>query len=154
MANIFFYDTAIGKLGIVEHNDKITNLLFKNEALSSEYILEETPVLKKANVQLQEYFKGQRKEFTLPLAPEGTEFMKSVWAALCSIPYGESRSYKDIAIIVGNGKACRAVGMANNKNPLPILIPCHRVIGSNGKLVGYGGGLDIKSYLLNLESNK
>jgi len=87
----------------------------------------------------------------LPLAPAGTAFMQKVWNALLTIPYGETRSYKEIAIAVGNSKACRAVGMANNRNPISVVIPCHRVIGANGKLVGYGGGLDIKSYLLDLE---
>ena len=94
---------------------------------------------------------GKRKEFTLPLAPVGTEFMIRVWKSLCAIPYGETRSYKEIAESIGNKKASRAVGLANNRNPIPIFIPCHRVIGANGKLVGYGGGLHIKSFLLKLE---
>ena len=87
----------------------------------------------------------------MPLAPKGTSFQQKVWAALREIPYGETRSYKEIAAMVGNEKACRAVGMANNRNPLPIFIPCHRVVGANGKLVGYAGGLDVKTFLLNLE---
>ncbi len=111
-----------------------------------------TPLLDEAAKQLEEYFKGQRQVFDLPLNPQGTVFQKQVWQALCQIPYGETRSYKDIAEMIGNPKACRAVGGANNKNPIMIVIPCHRVIGANGKLVGYGGGLNIKEYLLNLES--
>ena len=87
----------------------------------------------------------------MPLAPKGTPFQQKVWAALQEIPYGETRSYKEIAAMVGNEKACRAVGMANNRNPLPIFIPCHRVVGTNGKLVGYAGGLDVKTFLLELE---
>lgn len=100
-----------------------------------------------------EYFNGQRKSFDLPLNPKGTEFQKKVWNALLNIPYGSTCSYKDIAVNIGNEKACRAVGGANNKNPIFIIIPCHRVIGKNGSLVGYGGGLDIKLKLLELEQN-
>jgi len=101
--------------------------------------------------QLKAYFSRELKSFDLKLAPEGTEFQKSVWKALCKIPYGETRSYKDIAISIGNSKACRAVGLANNRNPIAIIVPCHRVIGSNGKLTGYASGLDVKEFLLKLE---
>lgn len=100
---------------------------------------------------MKHYQERKRKSFDLPLKVEGTEFQKKVWKALCSIPYGETRSYKEIAIQIGNERACRAVGMANNKNPIGILIPCHRVIGTNHKLVGYAGGLDKKEFLLKLE---
>lgn len=102
--------------------------------------------------QLQEYFEGKRTRFDFPYELRGTEFQKKVWNALCEIPYGETRSYKDIAVAIGNPKACRAVGMANNRNPISIVVPCHRVIGSDGKMVGYGGGLDMKEKLLKLES--
>ncbi len=98
-----------------------------------------------------EYFAGGRKDFDLPLCPRGTEFQKKVWSALREIPYGETRAYGEIAAAVGNPKAARAVGMANNRNPISVIVPCHRVIGSDGKLVGYGGGLDIKEFLLDLE---
>jgi len=105
--------------------------------------------------QLDAYFAGKLKIFTMPLLFEkGTTFQRSVWKALQSIPYGETRSYKDIATIIGNPKAVRAVGGANNKNPIGIVIPCHRVIGSNGKLVGYAGGLEKKKMLLKLEEKK
>lgn len=114
-------------------------------------MIKESSLIKNAYRQLVEYFNKQRKTFDLPLAPEGTEFQMKVWKALSDIPYGKTRSYKEIAIAIGNPKAVRAVGMANNKNPIPIIIPCHRVIGSDGKLVGYGGGLEIKEYLLKLE---
>ncbi len=101
--------------------------------------------------QLCEYFGGRRKVFDLPLEPAGTEFQRKVWQALCEIPYGETRSYGEIARAVGNPNASRAVGAANHRNPIMIMIPCHRVIGASGALVGYGGGLPMKQYLLELE---
>ncbi len=110
-----------------------------------------TPLLLQAEKQLSEYFARKRTSFDLPLFVEGTPFQKKVWAELQKIPYGETISYGELARRCGNDKACRAVGMANNKNKIAIIIPCHRVIGSNGKLVGYAGGLDIKSRLLDLE---
>lgn len=114
-------------------------------------IEKDTILLKDAEKQLEEYFCGKRKKFNLPLKQEGTEFMQSVWKVLETIPYGETRSYKQIAEMIGNPKAVRAVGMANNKNNIPIIIPCHRVIGNNGKLVGYALGLEMKQWLLDLE---
>lgn len=110
-----------------------------------------TSLLDVCAAQLREYFDGKRKIFDLPLKPEGTEFQLKDWNALREIPYGETRSYKDIAFAIGNPKACRAVGTANHNNPISIIIPCHRVIGSDGSLTGYGGGLDKKTYLLELE---
>jgi methylated-DNA-[protein]-cysteine S-methyltransferase len=101
--------------------------------------------------QLEEYFEGKRRAFDLPLAPQGTPFQQRVWRALLDIPYGETISYGELASRIGNKAASRAVGLANGSNPLPIVIPCHRVIGSNGKLTGYGGGLPIKQQLLALE---
>lgn len=153
MRFLYYYETPIGKIGIAEQDEHITHIFFEGEDISSleKFQNKETPILKEANMQLQEYFKGQRTDFSLPLAAVGTAFMLRVWDALREIPYGETRSYKDIAIAAGNSKACRAVGMANNRNPIAIIIPCHRVIGSNGALVGYGGGLHIKSFLLDLE---
>jgi len=103
--------------------------------------------------QLEAYFSGKLKSFEIKISPEGTEFQKSVWKALCEIPYGETRNYKDIARSIGNPKAYRAVGLANNRNPIAIIVPCHRVIGSNGKLTGYACGLDVKEFLLRLEKN-
>ena len=108
----------------------------------------------KAKTELTEYFAGQRKSFDLPLEPKGTAFQQSVWRALCEIPYGETVSYGQIAERIGNKKACRAVGMANNRNPIAIIIPCHRVIGAGGKLTGYAGGLDKKEFLLELEAQR
>ncbi len=103
--------------------------------------------------QLEAYFAGELKSFDVKLAPEGTEFQKAVWNALKEIPYGETRTYKDIAESIGNPKAYRAVGLANNRNPIAIIVPCHRVIGADGKLTGYAGGLDVKEFLLKLEDN-
>ncbi|MCH5335161.1 MAG: methylated-DNA--[protein]-cysteine S-methyltransferase [Alistipes sp.] len=111
-----------------------------------------TPLLDLAARQIEEYFAGRRTSFQLPLAPSGTPFQLSVWQALQSIPYGQTRSYSDIACAVGRPRACRAAGMANNRNPLPIVIPCHRVIGASGALTGYASGLHIKRLLLELES--
>jgi len=152
MPNVFYYESKLGPIGIAESDGRITHLFFQNETFSPDgYIQGETAVLTEAAKQLSEYFDGRRKEFELPLAPAGTEFMQRVWNALQQIPYGETRSYKQIAKMAGNEKACRAVGMANNRNPISIFIPCHRVIGADGTMVGYGGGLDKKIYLLELE---
>ncbi|AJA46548.1 methylated-DNA--protein-cysteine methyltransferase, constitutive [Clostridium pasteurianum DSM 525 = ATCC 6013] len=151
MNKTFYYETKIGKIGITEDGKAITNIYF-GESPSKDINLIETPLLKEAYKQLQEYFHGKRKTFQLPLAPKGTDFQQKVWEALRKIPYGSTCSYKDVAIKIGNINACRAVGMANNRNPIPIIIPCHRVIGTNGKLVGYGGGLKIKEMLLKIEN--
>lgn len=110
------------------------------------------PLLAEAAAQLDEYFAGGRRAFTLPLSLHGTPFQRRVWAALCQIPYGETGSYGQVAAAVGSPKACRAVGMANNRNPVMIVVPCHRVIGADGSLVGYGGGLAVKRALLALEA--
>ncbi|CAM3618348.1 methylated-DNA--[protein]-cysteine S-methyltransferase [Marinicrinis lubricantis] len=111
-------------------------------------------LLQAAVLQLEQYFSGKRKIFDLSLDLSGTDFQRKVWRALMDIPYGETRSYQDIAGAVGNLKAVRAVGGANNRNPVPIIVPCHRVIGKNGSMVGYGGGLYIKETLLALEGWK
>ena len=155
MKNIFYFNMKIGKIGIEENGRAITRLDFINKDVQKEIIEEnETALLKEAIKQLNEYLDGKRIFFDLPLDPKGTEFQKKVWNALKEIPFGETRSYGEIAKIIGNEKASRAVGMANNKNPIAIIVPCHRVIGANGKLVGYAGGLDIKEKLLNLEKKK
>lgn len=150
MKSVFLYDSEIGKIGIADDGSSITNIFFEKEEIV-DYKINETPLIKEAYKQIEEYLKGKRKTFDLPISPSGTEFQIKVWNVLKEIPYGETKSYKDIAIAVGNEKACRAVGMANNRNPISIIIPCHRVIGKNGKLIGYGGGLPIKEYLLKLE---
>jgi methylated-DNA-[protein]-cysteine S-methyltransferase len=154
MKNIFYYNTKIGRIGIEENGEAITRLDFINKDVEEEIIQErETVLLKEAIKQINEYLDGNRSSFDLSLELSGTEFQKKVWNALKEIPYGETRSYGQIAKIIGNEKASRAVGMANNKNPIAIIVPCHRVIGANGKLVGYAGGLDIKERLLKLEKN-
>lgn len=153
--HLFFYETPVGILEIEENGSGITKVHFSSEeernSLKEKPELKETALIKKAAKQLKEYFAGKRKLFELPLEPEGTEFQKKVWDALLKIPYGETRSYGQIAEQIGNKKASRAVGMANNKNPIAIIVPCHRVVGANGSLTGYAGGLNIKGILLNLE---
>lgn len=116
-------------------------------------LLQTTELLSMATIQLDEYFQGKRTIFSLPFKLTGTPFQLAVWKELQNIPYGKTTSYKEIAQKINKPKAYRAVGMANNKNPLPIIIPCHRVIGSNGKLIGYAGGLNLKNYLLELEKS-
>ena len=145
----YCYESPIGLIYIAESDDAITDVVFRPVEKSSE---KKTPLISLAADMLREYFDGKRKEFDLPLRAEGTEFQKKAWNALLSIPYGQTRTYKEQAEAVGNIKACRAVGAANGKNPISIIIPCHRVIGSNKSLTGYGGGLDIKKALLELES--
>lgn len=152
MKSVFFYDTIVGEIGIAANGSEITNVFFSTKVVPDCHSVEETGVIKEAIKQLDEYFAGERLSFDLPLHYEsGSRFQKSVWEALKTIPYGETRSYKEIARLVGNQNAFRAVGGANNKNPIAIIIPCHRVIGSDGKLVGYGGGMEIKAKLLSLE---
>lgn len=151
MKTIFSYETEIGKITIAENGTAITNIYFKDEVIPKDIEVKETTLINKAATEIIEYLEGKRKTFDLPLTPEGTEFQQKVWNALKEIPYGETRSYKEMAEAIGNPKACRAVGMANNKNPIMLFIPCHRVIGANGSLVGYAGGLDIKEKLLNME---
>lgn len=148
MEQTYCYETPIGYLTVGDNGNAITKIQFgKTENLGAE-----SPLAKKAYKQLQEYFQEKRTQFTLPLQLQGTEFQKRVWQQLCQIPYGSTCSYKDIAIKIGNEKAVRAVGGANNKNPIMIVVPCHRVIGVSGALTGYACGLDVKKYLLDLES--
>lgn len=151
MKNVWYYNFPVGILGIAEDGTGISDIFRLDGAKPDGLIEKETPLIKTAALQLNEYFEGKRKEFELPLSLNGTDFQRSVWKALQSIPYGETRSYKQIAQQAGNGKACRAVGMANHRNPVMIVVPCHRVIGADGSMVGYGGGLDMKEFLLRLE---
>ena len=148
------YRFPIGEIIIAEEDGCISRLCFEGSDKAEvvrNFEHGETPLIKKAVKQLEEYFAGKRKVFDLPLYFEGTDFQKKVWAALLTIPYGETRSYGEIAAQVGNPKGPRAVGMANNRNPISIICPCHRVIGADGSLVGFGGGLDKKQFLLDLE---
>lgn len=144
------YESPFGKMEIGYDDSRLLFVKLKTEkALADSQ--EASELSKKIKQQMDEYFNGSRKVFDLPLRFEGTEFQRKVWRALQEIPYGETRTYKEIAERIGNPKACRAVGMANNKNRIPIIIPCHRVIGVNEALVGYAGGLEIKEALLTHE---
>jgi methylated-DNA-[protein]-cysteine S-methyltransferase len=149
----FTYSLKKLKIGIAEENNAITGVYFGAE-IPCGFVKAETPLIKKAADQIKEYLNGKRKKFSLPLAMRGTEFQMDVWRALQSIPYGETRSYKQIAELVHRPKAVRAVGMANHRNPISIIVPCHRVIGHDGTLTGYGGGLPLKKYLLELEQER
>ncbi|MBP1755953.1 MAG: hypothetical protein H6Q59_2351 [Firmicutes bacterium] len=161
----YYYQTRLGKLFIAEDGLGITEVALLPEAADAQdsivensdlrktkdFVLEETYLIREAADQMIEYLDGKRKNFSVKLNPKGTEFQQKVWKALCDIPYGETRSYKQIAEAVGNKNASRAIGMANHNNPVMCIIPCHRVIGANGSLVGYAGGLDTKASLLKLE---
>lgn len=149
MVKKYVYNTIIGPIEIVEEDGYIVRLDFR---IDEKIDTEETSLIKETYKQIEEYLLGNRKKFIVPIKLKGTEFPKKVWNALLEIPYGETMSYKKIAEKIGNPKACRAVGMANHNNPIAIIVPCHRVIGSNRKLVGYAGGLDIKQKLLEIES--
>lgn len=145
------FDSPAGKILIAEEDGTITLVGFLTRDPPPEASRPLTPLLKEAVKQFGEYFAGDRREFDLPVRLRGTRFQLAVWNALRAIPYGETRSYADIAAAVGNEKACRAVGMANHRNPVSIIVPCHRVIGKGGSLTGYGGGIDKKEFLLNHE---
>jgi methylated-DNA-[protein]-cysteine S-methyltransferase len=151
MKSLLYFETAIGRLGLVENGGAVTNVFFRSEKAPPDTQEHSTPLLRRVARQIEEYLNGRRTEFDLPLQPEGTEFQRAVWKALQTIPYGETRSYRDIAEQIDSPKACRAVGMANHRNPITIIIPCHRVIGTDGSLTGYGGGLKLKQQLLDLE---
>ena len=146
-----YYEFSIGTLVIGEDGVGISHIFLPGTADVSAAVQKETPLIAAAAAQLREYFAGERKEFDLPLAPQGTAFQRRVWEKLCEIPYGERRSYGELAGMIGNPKASRAVGMANHRNPIMIVIPCHRVLGKDGSLTGYAGGLEMKKVLLNLE---
>lgn len=145
----YIYDTEIGKIEITEESGIIIGINFNADTNIRK---QETKLIRNTYLQIKEYLEGKREEFDIPIKLNGTEFQKKVWRELLEIPYGETRSYKQIAEKIGNPKACRAVGMANHNNPIAIIVPCHRVIGTNNKLVGYAGGVDIKQKLLNLEN--
>ncbi len=148
------HDSPIGPLYLGEENGLLSLLVFReNDPRLQGYVSRSTPTLERVKVELEEYFAGKRHRFDVPLRVKGTDFQTRVWQELQVIPYGETRSYKDIAEKVESPKGSRAVGLANNKNPISIIIPCHRVVGQNGKLTGYAGGLDAKSYLLDLEQD-
>jgi methylated-DNA-[protein]-cysteine S-methyltransferase len=151
MRYIMTTDTPFGPVWLSQEGEALVSLALPGEVAPSGEA-RETPLMQKAASQLKAYFEGARRDFDVPLSPVGTAFQRSVWDALTKIPAGETRSYGEIAKAIGKPKASRAVGSANHHNPLPILIPCHRVIGAGGALVGYGGGLSLKQALLDLEA--
>ncbi len=150
-----YFETPIGELLLAGEADALSMIGFPEGAMrrdpEADWIYNEAPFVA-VRKQLDEYFSGQRKSFDLPLTLQGTEFQVSVLEALQGIPYGETTSYGAIAKQIGRPKAVRAVGAANGRNPIPIIVPCHRVIGSSGDLTGFGGGLDTKAALLRLEA--
>ena len=147
-------DSPIGPLTLVAKDGALREIIFADNAAANEPDAEgDEALLSNCARQIEEYFAGRRQEFDLPLAPVGTEFQREVWSALAAIPFGELRSYSDIASQIGRPRAVRAVGAANGRNPLPLVVPCHRVIGSNGTLTGFAGGLEAKRRLLQLEKS-
>jgi methylated-DNA-[protein]-cysteine S-methyltransferase len=148
-------DSPVGRLRLIASDSALVGIWFEQgrdaARRRSDLVREHSPPLIRARVQLEEYFAGARREFDLPLDPRGTEFQRCVWARLARIPYGDTTTYGALASELGDPKASRAVGLANGSNPLPIVIPCHRVIGADGSLTGFGGGLPIKKMLLELE---
>ena len=145
----FTYESSIGPLTLVASDSGLVELAFGRKKRAN--CVEDPKRLAKYRKQLDEYFAGKREEFTLPLDIRGTDFQKRCWQQLLKIPYGQTRSYRQIAEAVGNRNAVRAVGLANGQNPIAIIVPCHRVIASDGTLCGYGGGLNLKEELLRLE---
>lgn len=148
--DFYLFDTHLGRMALAGEGAGITRLYLPGSPMPR-LASRPTPVLEEGAAQLLAYLAGERKAFDLPLAPQGTPFQLRVWRALEDIPYGQTRSYRDIALAVDCPKGFRAVGMANNRNPIPIFIPCHRVVGADGSLVGYGGGLELKRALLTIE---
>ena len=149
----FFHQvsTDLGQFGLVASETELTHLFFDGETPRFDTTEQATPLLRQAAAELQQYLSGKRQQFTVPLDPAGTEFFRRAWQALIAIPYGETRSYAEQAQRIGAPDAVRAVGAANGRNPLPIVLPCHRVIGADGGLTGFGGGLPVKAALLRLE---
>ena len=149
----WMFDTPLGTMAVGEEDGVITRVYLPNSPMPR-LMPHKTPLLERAQGQILEYFDGQRQEFDLPLAFVGTDFQQKVWKALTAIPYGQTVTYGALAEAVGCPGGARAVGMANHRNPLPILVPCHRVVGADGKLTGYAGGLEMKKFLLELELGK
>lgn len=149
MKKFYYYESPIETLTLISEGDYLIGLEFGRKEINGEE--EKSEIIEEAINQLEDYFIGNIKDFNLPIKFYGTEFQKKCWNSLLEIPYGETRTYKDIAETVDCPKGYRAVGLADNRNPISIIAPCHRVIGSDGKLIGFGGGLDKKEYLLNLE---
>lgn len=146
----YHYLTTVGDITIVSSEEAITNIFFGK--IDMNFVKVETDLIKRTISELNEYFEGCREDFDVPIDPKGTDFQKKVWQRLCKIPYGHTASYSQIAFEIGNPKACRAVGGANGRNPIPIIIPCHRVISKNGKIGGFSADINIKLKLLRLEN--
>ena len=146
------HESPVGPLTLMSNGKALTHCEFENPRYPYDAAPRgEDPIIAKARRQLDAYFSGRLRTFDLPLAPQGTEFQQRVWAVLLKIPYGATRSYGQQAVAIGAPKAVRAVGLANGRNPIAIIIPCHRVLGANGSLTGYGGGMARKQLLLDLE---
>lgn len=151
----FTYSTPIGSIQMTANEVAITRLTWIiSKEIEKSTMERETALMKEAYIQLIQYFRGIRTSFSIPLAPSGTPFQQKVWQALLQIPYGQTRSYQQIAETIGHPKAYRAVGMANHQNPIGIFIPCHRVVGKNGSLTGFSGGIHLKQWLLTLEKGE
>ena len=151
----FLFSTPLGDMALgTDNSGQAVARLYLPNTPTPRIASRETPLLARGRAQLLEYMAGERRSFSLPLAPEGTPFYRKVWRVLCGIPWGETRSYRDVAAAADCPKGFRAVGMANRCNPIPILIPCHRVIAADGSLGGYAGGLELKRTLLRLEGLK
>jgi methylated-DNA-[protein]-cysteine S-methyltransferase len=150
--NYFCYETIIGDITICANEKAVTGLSF-GKCLDAAMKNLETKIIKKAFTQLHEYLNGSRTMFDLKFEYSGSDFQMAVWDQLKKIPYGKTKTYKEIARDLGSPKSCRAVGIACGKNPISVFMPCHRIIGSNGNLTGYGGGLHIKKHLLEMEKN-
>lgn len=152
-----YYQSPHGQMTIQANDTGLLGVWFEIQTTQPQELgaySDDHAILNQAKIQLEEYFSGRRTQFDLPLAAKGTDFQQSVWQALCKIPYGETWSYQQLADEIGNPKAVRAVGLANGKNPISVIVPCHRVIGKNGKLTGYAGGVETKEKLLQLERSK
>jgi methylated-DNA-[protein]-cysteine S-methyltransferase len=152
------YSSPIGNLPLVAHENALIAVLWENDSpnrvnLPAQLIEQETRILTETKKQLDAYFEGKRKIFDLPIQTEGTDFQVKIWKALTEIPFGQTRTYGQLAKEINQTSASRAVGAANGRNPISIIIPCHRVIGTNGKLTGFAGGLEAKQYLLKLEGS-
>ncbi len=154
MNQFTYYQSPYGQMTLQANEHGLLGAWFEIQTTQPQQLgiySDNNPILSEAVRQLEEYFSGKRTQFELPLAAKGTAFQQAVWQALCRIPFGETWSYQQLADEIGNPKAVRAVGLANGKNPISVIVPCHRVIGKNGKLTGYAGGVETKQRLLELE---
>lgn len=154
MTSLWYYQTPLGQMGIAEREGYVTHVFFGGMVGPKKAVMQETPVLARAAEEISEYLAGSRREFTVPWMPDGTPWQQRVWQGLCAIPYGQTCSYGALARALGALGASRAVGRANGANPIALLIPCHRVIGADGRLTGYAGGLGPKKALLALEQGE